>query len=229
MSTDTPQLGFWLETEHQAGLRDSCDFGLRGRDSRHGAWGHFIDRGRSSHRFHKSLGLGVFSRVGAAERVPIQQALDAGADGVIIPQIQNAEHARVVSAYAKYPPLGTRGIGFNRTMSYGSTERDFCEAENERTRCYPMIETPGALEEAASIASLDTVEGLFLGPGDLSLTAGRGLNQWTSADIADAERVIECAKKPTKAGPCRPGIKPPLHLPAGTAPLTSPCPTTSAL
>ena len=61
-----------------------------------------------------------------------------------------------------------------------------------------MIETPGALDQAHEIAALTTVDGLFLRPGDLSLTRGRGLNQWTSADIVDAERVVQSARQASK-------------------------------
>ena len=197
MTTDRPLLGFWLETESQVACELAVTLGyeLVILDMEHGV----ISVGAADRliAFSKALGLAVFSRVAAADRVPIQQALDSAADGVIIPQIQDAEHAKMVTAFSKYPPLGTRGVGFNRTMSYAATEADFFATENQRTRCYSMIETPGALAQANVIAARDTVDGLFLGPGDLSLTRGRGLNRWTSADVADAQRVIECA---TQAG-----------------------------
>ena len=123
----------------------------------------------------RRLGLRVYSRVAAPERVPVQKALDSGADGVILPQIAGASHARSAAAFAKYPPLGSRGIGFSRTMDYGVVEAGFTDGENGRTRCFVMIETPGALADCQEIAALATVDGLFVGPGDLSLTRGRGL------------------------------------------------------
>ena len=190
---DSPQLGFWLETDNQA----ACELGaILGYEAVILDMEHGVISSTAADRLTllcKTLGLTVFSRVSAAERVPIQQALDSGVDGVIIPQIRDAEHARAVSAYAKYPPLGGRGVGSNRTMGYGATGSDFWEQENRCRYCFPMIETPGALDEADDIAALDTVDGLFLGPGDLSMTRGRGANRWTSADIADAERMILCA------------------------------------
>jgi 2-dehydro-3-deoxyglucarate aldolase/4-hydroxy-2-oxoheptanedioate aldolase len=137
------------------------------------------------------LGLRVYSRVAAPERVPIQQALDSGADGVILPQIAGAAHARPVAAFAKYPPLGSRGIGFSRAMDYGGVGAGFTGAENARTRCYAMIETPEALESCAEIAALEAVDGLFVGPGDLSLTRGRGLYQGADADEDMEDRDME--------------------------------------
>src|SRR6266481_2939557 len=109
----------------------------------------------------KKLGLAVYSRVASAERVAIQHALDSGVDGVILPQIAGLAHAREATGYSKYPPLGTRGVGYSRTMNYGAIEPGFFEAENRRCVCLPMIETPGALAEVEAIALLDTVDGLF--------------------------------------------------------------------
>jgi 2-dehydro-3-deoxyglucarate aldolase/4-hydroxy-2-oxoheptanedioate aldolase len=109
----------------------------------------------------KRLGLTTFSRVATADRVDIQHALDSGVDGVILPQIANLAHAREATALAKYPPRGSRGVGYSRAMSYGGTGPGFFEAENRRTLCYAMIETPGALADVEAIARLDTVDGLF--------------------------------------------------------------------
>lgn len=141
----------------------------------------------------KHLGLTVYSRVAAAERVAIQHALDAGVDGVILPQIADLAHARAATALAKYPPLGSRGVGYSRTMSYGGVAPDFFAQENRRTLCLPMIETPGALADAAAIAALDTVDGLFVGPSDLSMTRGRGAFRATEKDLADLATIADAA------------------------------------
>src|SRR4029077_8673662 len=80
----------------------------------------------------KRLGLTVYSRVASAERVAVQHALDAGVDGVILPQIADLAHARAVTALAKYPPLGSRGVGYSRAMGYDGVAPDFFERENCR-------------------------------------------------------------------------------------------------
>lgn len=190
---DGPKVAFWLETASQA----ACEIGaLLGYelvllDMEHGVLS--LEAADRLIPHCKGLGLTVYSRVAAPERVPIQHALDSGADGVILPQIENVRHAREATAFAKYPPLGTRGMGFSRTMDYGATPADFTDAENRRTKCYAMIETPGALADVEAIVALDTVDGLFLGPFDLSLTRGRGVFQSASDDEADARRIGEAA------------------------------------
>ena len=156
----------------------------------------------------KRLGLTVYARVATAGRVAIQHALDSGADGVILPQIAGLEHAREVTAYAKYPPLGTRGVGYSRTMNYGGVPRGFYAAENRRTLCLPMIETPGALSDVEAIAGLDTVDGLFVGPSDLSMTRKRGPFAASDADLQDLGAVALAARKAGKSwGVPAPGQK----------------------
>lgn len=192
------KLGFWLMSENRQALEIGriAGFELVILDMEHGAIS--AEAADALIPFAKGLGLAVMSRVAAAERVPIQKALDSGADGVILPQIRDLEHARVATAYAKYPPLGTRGLGFSRIDGYGSDTKDFIARENRRTLCLPMVETPGALDDAEAIARLDTVDGLFLGPSDLSLTRGRGLLKLDAADFADARRVADAARRARK-------------------------------
>jgi 4-hydroxy-2-oxoheptanedioate aldolase len=142
----------------------------------------------------RAIDLRVYVRVGGAERAPIQQALDAGAHGLVLPQIEGLSHATRSAGYAKYPGLGTRGMGTPRSQAYGDTPPGFVEAEDRSTRCLVMIETPGALREVEAIAALDTVDGLFMGPYDLSLTRGRGQYARTEADREDARTIAHAAK-----------------------------------
>jgi 2-keto-3-deoxy-L-rhamnonate aldolase RhmA len=146
----------------------------------------------------RSIGLRVYVRVGGAERVPIQQALDAGAHGLVLPQIEDLAHARRSAAYAKYPRLGSRGMGTPRSQAYVDTPPDFVERENRATQCLVMIETPGALRDVKEIAALETVDGLFMGPYDLSLTRGRGQYAVTEADRQDARAIAAAAKSAGK-------------------------------
>jgi len=197
-ATRKTQLGFWLMSDNRLAceIARAAGFDLVILDMEHGALS--PEGADALVPFCKALGLAVQVRVAAAERVPIQKALDSGADGVIIPQIRDLAHARVVTAYAKYPPLGTRGLGMSRIDGYGTYGPAFHTRENRRTLCLPMVETPGALADAYEIAKLPTADGLFLGPSDLSLTRGRGLLQLSAADFKDALRVAQAAKAASK-------------------------------
>jgi len=192
------KIAFWLETDSQ----QACEIAaLAGYDIVILDMEHGIASAKDADRlipFCKKLGLTVYSRVAEPERAPIQHALDAGANGVILPQIQSAAHAAEATAYAKFPPLGSRGVGYSRIMGYGGIARDWPEKQNAATVCYAQVETVGALQEAAEIAALPTVDGLFLGPSDLSMARGRGPNRWSKADIEDLTRVARAAKKAGK-------------------------------
>ena len=161
-------------------------------DMEHGTWNpESADRASA---LGKAIGLTVYSRVSGAARVPIQSTLDAGADAVIVPQIRDVEHAREAASYGKYPPLGTRGIGHSRINRYGGFAPEFLESENRRTQCIVMIETQEAFDDVERIAALPAIDGLFIGPGDLSLTRGRGLNRDTPGDTADHQRIVDAAR-----------------------------------
>lgn len=189
-----PDRAFWAMTPNE----DACEiaalvgYGTAIIDMEHGTFD--IASAARTTTLCKALGLRVFTRVESADRVPIQHALDFGSDGVILPQIDTLEHARQATGYAKFPPLGTRGFGGGRTVRYIAAPEHFVEAENRRAACWVMIETVRALEQVSAIAALETVDGLFIGPNDLSLARGRGEYR---ADGRDHDDIISIAQAAT--------------------------------
>ncbi len=143
--------------------------------------------------FLSRLGMEVLAKVLGPERGPIQQALDFGADAVVIPHVADAAHAREVTAFAKFPPLGDRSFAGGRTTRYGGFTDDWVAEQDARTRCLPMIEDAGALDDVAAILALPTVDGVFIGPSDLSLRRKRGAYSRTDGDFADLKRVADAA------------------------------------
>ncbi|MBA3519605.1 MAG: 2,4-dihydroxyhept-2-ene-1,7-dioic acid aldolase [Rhizobiales bacterium] len=209
VNSGQPRLAFWLERDNLAACEIAAlaGFELVIIDMEHGALGpEALDRIVAHCRASR---LVCYVRVAAPDRMLIQQALDFGADGVMLPQIVDAGHAVEVAAYAKYPPLGSRGVGYSRTMRYGWVEDGFFEAENRRTLCCLMIETPGALRDVDTIVNLDTVDGLFIGPSDLSMTRGRGPFRFSAGDAEDFRTVAAAASRAGKPlglpTPSRPG------------------------
>jgi 4-hydroxy-2-oxoheptanedioate aldolase len=144
--------------------------------------------------FLKAIGLEVIAKVLGPERGPIQQALDFGADAVAIPHVENAAHAAVVTAFAKFPPLGDRSFAGGRTSAYGGFSDEWVREQDATTRCYPMIEDAGAIEQIENILALDTVDGVFVGPSDLSLRRDRGAYTRTDGDFADLAHIAEAAR-----------------------------------
>jgi 2-dehydro-3-deoxyglucarate aldolase/4-hydroxy-2-oxoheptanedioate aldolase len=196
-----PALAFWLERPNIAACEIAQLIGYKMvvLDLEHGAIGD--ESCDAVVALSRAIGLTCIVRVAAPTRLLIQQALDYGADGVMLPQLENLAHAREACAFAKFPPLGTRGVGYSRIMKYGAytnVDDGFFAAENKRTLCYPMIETVGALGDVEEIAALATVDGLFVGPSDLSMSRGRGSFKFSQGDIADFIAVATAAKANAK-------------------------------
>lgn len=144
--------------------------------------------------FAKAIGMEVLAKVLGPERGPVQQALDFGADTVVIPHVENLAHAREVTAFAKFPPLGDRSFAGGRTTAYGGVNDEWVAEQDAKTRCLPMVEDHGAIEELAAILALDTVDGVFVGPSDLSLRRERGAYTRNDGDFADLKKVADaCA------------------------------------
>jgi 4-hydroxy-2-oxoheptanedioate aldolase len=194
----TREIAFWLETPnlYACEIAALAGYGTVIFDFEHGV----MPRAEADRLALacKGLGLRVYGRVARAGRVEIQHALDSGVDGVILPQIADLDHAREACAFAKYPPLGTRGVGYSRTMAYAGVDSGFFGSENRRIACFAMIETPGALASVEAIARLDTLDGLFIGPADLSMTRGRGAFRMRAADFADFAKVARAAARARK-------------------------------
>jgi 4-hydroxy-2-oxoheptanedioate aldolase len=115
----------------------------------------------------------------ALVRVPGQDAdylkrvLDHGAEGAIIPNVNTGEEARAVAAACRYPPRGTRGSAPTsvRASSYGLA-KDYAGTAGEELLVICQIETVAGVENAAAIAGTDGVDMVFIGPSDLSNSAG---------------------------------------------------------
>lgn len=192
--TDMGKLAVWLSTPHHAMVEIARDLGYRRfvLDIEHGLFE--LDATDKLVALIRAMGLEVYAKVLGPEAVPIQQALDMGCDGVIIPHIEGVEHARMATAAAKFPPLGSRSFAGTRTSGYGGAGQDYYDGANAGTRCFPMVESAAALADVEKILALPTVDGVFLGPSDLSLSRGRGAYKNDDADKADLKRVATAAK-----------------------------------
>ena len=109
----------------------------------------------------------------------ILKLLDLGAMGLFIPFIKTAEEVRQVIRFAKYPPLGERGLGHAHKVGYGldpivNTGRpeDYLEWANDNTLIIPQCETAEAVANIEEILSVPGVAGIFIGPYDLSISLG---------------------------------------------------------
>jgi len=118
-------------------------------------------------------GTTAIVRIGLNEQQHIQRYMDAGAAGVMIPLINNAEDAKKVVDAVKYPPVGKRGAFAGRSARFGLQDMaSYVKEANEETFISLQIETPEAVENADEIIATEHADAVFLGPGDLSVNFG---------------------------------------------------------
>ncbi len=111
-------------------------------------------------------------RPAANDPVLIKRFLDAGAQTLLIPQVQNVDEAQAAVAAMRYPPRGIRGLaGITRATRYGLVD-DYAKRAEEELCLLIQIETKSALADIEAIAALDGVDGLFIGPSDLAASLG---------------------------------------------------------
>jgi 2-dehydro-3-deoxyglucarate aldolase len=117
-------------------------------------------------------GLPALCRLPANDPVVAKQVLDAGAMGILVPGVSSAADARRAVEAVYYPPLGKRGVGLARAQDYGSGLERYRQEVQGSLVVIAMVENQAGVEEAAAIAATPGLDGVFLGPYDLSASLG---------------------------------------------------------
>ena len=127
----------------------------------------------------RSAGLAPFVRVDGVSRSPILKALDAGAQAVVVPCVETLDQVRKLVEYAKFAPSGSRGFCPTRDGGWGYAEHaagsieDYMQISNRETLLILQCETSGCLDNIEMITSIDGVDGILIGPFDLSIALGK--------------------------------------------------------
>ena len=111
-------------------------------------------------------------RVPSCDEGWIKKVLDAGADGIIVPQIHTPEQAKKAIEISKYPPLGKRGVGVGRAHDYGRTFEDYLSNANAKTTIVLQAESEEAVDNIDEIAQTEGCDAILIGPYDLSTSLG---------------------------------------------------------
>lgn len=120
----------------------------------------------------------VIARVREISRPAIMKLLDTGASGLLIPNVESLEDAKKVVQYGKFPPIGKRGFSGTRMGTWGNVypsdqPMETCmDVYNRWAMLFLQCETASCLEQIEEIAALEGVDGIFIGPYDLSISLG---------------------------------------------------------
>lgn len=165
---------FWIDLEH----------GLIGAEALHG---HLLAA--------QAKGVPALVRVAGSATPFIKPILDAGADGIIVPQVRSVEEVRQVVSDCRYPPLGRRGYGPRVPSNYGRDGGSgYVERANRGVFVAVQIETVEALRAIDEIVAIAGLDSIVLGPWDLSASLGRLGDVDHPEVVAALELVIATAK-----------------------------------
>jgi len=128
----------------------------------------------------------------------IMKVLDAGAYGVIVPLVNTRAEAERAVAACRYPPEGIRSHGANRAILYaGVPNAEYVAKANQEIACIVMIETKQGLENLDDILSVPGLDGVYIGPSDLSFALGLfpKMDSDVPLHVQTVARILEACKR----------------------------------
>ncbi|MBF0245875.1 MAG: 2,4-dihydroxyhept-2-ene-1,7-dioic acid aldolase [Planctomycetes bacterium] len=171
LASGEPSVGSWMQIPHAsvAEIMGQAGYDWVAVDLEHGAI--------SVHQLpdiFRALELGgtlPLVRLAQGAVKDCKQALDAGAGGVIVPMIETAAQLFTVREASRWPPAGTRGVGFSRANLFGS-HFDSYQQEAQAPLLVAMIEHIRAVENLVEILLVEGLDAILIGPYDLSASMG---------------------------------------------------------
>ena len=199
-----PQIGFWLGLASPVCAEISAGAGFD--------WllidGEHSPNGLAS-ILAQAQAIAAYPATHAIARVPvghghvgtanIKQYLDLGIQTLLVPMVDSAEQAAALVQAMRYPPLGIRGMGGARASRWGRYPA-YAKEANDQVCLLVQVETVQGLDNLEAIAATDGVDGVFIGPADLSASMGHvgnpGHPQVQTAMEDAVRRILACGKAP---------------------------------
>lgn len=125
----------------------------------------------------------------------IKRVMDAGAHGILVPMVKSVKEAEIAVAATRYEPLGVRGVGLARAQGYGPNFQEYLKWQEDSPIVIVQIEHVDAIKNIESILDVEGVDGLIIGPYDLSASMGIP-GQFENVKFVETMKVIKkCAQK----------------------------------
>jgi len=183
LEADQPLFGLWITLESASISEIAVGLGLDWIviDAEHG---HLDWRDIAAHiRAAVRSDTVVLVRIAELNAGLVKRSLDIGADGIVIPTIETAQQLRDAVRFSRYPPDGKRGIGAERSTGWGSCLSESVSEANDHVLVVPLIESVQGRNNLDQIVAVPGVELFFVGPADLSASAGYA-GEWENEEIA---------------------------------------------
>lgn len=171
LAANQPSIGSWMQIPHAsvAEIMGHAGYDWVAVDLEHGA----ISVHQLPELF-RALELGgtlPLVRLAQGQTKDCKQALDAGAGGVIVPMVESAAHLMQVRDACRWPPAGTRGVGFSRANLFGEHFDTYTD-EAQAPLLVAMIEHIRAVDSLEDILQVEGLDAILIGPYDLSASMG---------------------------------------------------------
>ena len=192
--------GFWVTLESPSITEIACRLGFDWLviDAEHG---HLDFHDIMEHiRVANLMRKVCFIHIAEIQMGLITRMLDLGADGIFLPQVRSAADVALGVSYAKYPPLGTRGLAAERATRWGRAMQEKVRSANDETMVIPMVETVEAAAALDEILATPGIDAVLFGPADFSSSSGFP-GQWEGPGIA--EQILSLQQRIRERGlPC---------------------------
>ena len=171
LSTNNLSIGSWLQIPHSsvAEILGKSGYDWVAVDLEHGSIG--IQQLPDLFRALELGGTLPLARLAQGSPKDCQQVLDAGAGGVIVPMVENAEELILVRDACRWPPAGKRGVGFSRANLFGKNFESYSK-ESQEPFLVAMIESILAVDNLEEILLVKGLDAILIGPYDLSASMG---------------------------------------------------------
>ena len=192
-----PTIGSWLTIPHPSipEIIKSAGFDWFAIDLEHSHIS--IETALELIRVIDLLNIIPFVRVGDHSPLAIKRLMDAGAQGIIASTVNTVQEAEQIVKSVKYPPLGNRGVGLSRAQDYGNNFKNYFKTINEHSIVILQIEHYKAVENLDAMLTVKGVDGVFIGPYDLSASLGIAgdINNSKMKDVMNKIKIITQFRK----------------------------------
>lgn len=173
MNKKTTTIGSWISLNHPSVAEIMADAGFDWLciDMEHSVTDYF--EMQQLIMAIQGKGVKAFVRVGENNTRIIKRALDAGADGIIVPSVNSVADAEKAVKAVYYPPVGKRGVGLARAQGYGFGFEAYRDGKAREITLIAQIEHIDAIKNLDAIIQVSGIHGTFIGPYDLSGSIGK--------------------------------------------------------
>lgn len=151
-------------------------------------------------RAAESVGLTPFMRIADVSHKEIQRAVDMGVQALIVPCLRSMDDMRKLVDLAKFSPIGNRGFIKGRGSGFGyrswasGSVAEYMAASNEQLLVLPQCETAECLDRIEEVAAMEGIDGIFIGPFDLSISMGLPGDFENPVFLAAVDRILAACK-----------------------------------